>query len=280
MKNTLVRYLDFEINDEDPQLNIFTQRPVVVTDFEADPSQYMDMSVFTADTAQGSHVNREPTKCDSKENLNIFVFHDDSSFINFTVGTLRKKGVKIVDLPRYYDLQSLIPFLLLNDHSILLVTNPKKDVLPLLKSIIRTGVIWYKPPGGAIAARPIRINLTIWIFVDVVPWLEKLAKSNKGLKPNQPPKNINEISEKEYGDRGELMQLFDVVVDISQYTNLGIMGSKYLKYQEGYVLESLAAHLEGNDKLLSTGIVGKKGSLLYDYRGLKCACHESLLKNK
>jgi hypothetical protein len=42
----------------------------------------------------------------------------------------------------------------------------------------------------------------------------------------------------------------------------------------------LAAHLEGNDKLLSTGIEDKKGSLLYDYRGLKCACHESLLKNK
>ena len=144
----------------------------------------MDMSVYTADTVQGSHVNKETAKCDSKENLNVLAFHDDSSFINFTVKTLRKKGVKIVELPRHYDLPSLIPFLLLNDHSVLLVNNPKKELLPLLKSIIRTGVIWYKPPGGAIAARPIKINLTIWIFFDIVPWLEKLAKSNKGLKPN------------------------------------------------------------------------------------------------
>lgn len=144
----------------------------------------MDMSVFTGDTAQGSHVIKETVKCDPKENLNVFVFHDDSSYINFTINTLRKKGVKIVDLPRHYDVPSLIPFLLLNDHSVLLVTNPKKDILQLLKSIIRTGVIWYKPPGGSVAARPIKINLTIWIFVDVIPWLEKLAKTNKGLKPN------------------------------------------------------------------------------------------------
>lgn len=72
---------------------------------------------------------KETVKCDPKENLNVFVFHDDSSFINFTVNTLRRKGVKIVDLPRHYDVPSLIPFLLLNDHSVLLVTNPKKDIL-------------------------------------------------------------------------------------------------------------------------------------------------------
>jgi len=55
------------------------------------------------------------------------------------------------------------------------------------------------------------------------------------------------------------------------------MGSKYLKYQEGYILESLAAHLEGNDKLLSASEEDKKVNLLYDYRGLKCACNHSLL---
>lgn len=58
------------------------------------------------------------------------------------------------------------------------------------------------------------------------------------------------------------------------------MGSKYLKYQEGYVLESLAAHLEGNDKLLSNSEDRKNNNLLYDYRGLKCACNESILAKK
>ena len=84
-----------------------------------------------------------------KDYMNILIFHDDSSFMNFTEQSLKKKGIKIVSFPTTYDLQSIVPFLLLNDHSILLVRNPKKDVLPLLKSIIRYGVIWYKPPAGA-----------------------------------------------------------------------------------------------------------------------------------
>ena len=67
--------------------------------------------------------------------------------------------------------------MLLNDHSILLVKNPKKDMLPTLKSLIRTGVIWYKTPGTI--PKPMKINVTIWVFYDVVPWLEKLNKFNK-----------------------------------------------------------------------------------------------------
>lgn len=71
-----------------------------------------------------------------------------------------------------------------------------------------------------------------------------------------------------------------MVVDVSQYSNLEIMGSKYLKYQEGYVLESLAAHLEGNDKFLSSGEGDQKSKLLYDFRDLKCSCQESLIARK
>jgi hypothetical protein len=59
---------------------------------------------------------------------------------------MRNKGVKIIDFPSNYDLKSIIPFILLNDHSILLVKNPNKDVIPLFKSIVKTGLLWYKSP--------------------------------------------------------------------------------------------------------------------------------------
>jgi hypothetical protein len=89
--------------------------------------------VYTADTNYGSYVQQENfAKNSVRENLNVLTFHDDSCYINFTINGLRKKGVKIVDFPQYYDLQSIVPFVLLNDHSILVVRNPKKDVLKLL----------------------------------------------------------------------------------------------------------------------------------------------------
>lgn len=141
--------------------------------------------------------------------------------MNFTAQSLKNKGIKIVNFPTTYDLQSIVPFLLLNDHSILLVRNPKKDVLPLLKSIIKYGVIWYKPPAGGGSsgqtpnAKPIRVNFTVWIFIDVLPWLEKLNRAQNAKKAAQPPKKVKDICEKEYGDRGELLQLFDIVIDIS-----------------------------------------------------------------
>jgi hypothetical protein len=71
------------------------------------------------------------------------------------------------------------------------VRNPKKDVLPILKSIMRTGVIWYKPVGAI--PKPMKINITIWVFFDIIPWLEKLNKFNKKLKQNQPEKKIKEM---------------------------------------------------------------------------------------
>ena len=53
--------------------------------------------------------------------MNQLVFHDDSSYmVGYLINSLRKKGVKIVDLPTFYDAKTIIPFLLLNDHCILL----------------------------------------------------------------------------------------------------------------------------------------------------------------
>ena len=59
---------------------------------------------------------------------------------------------------------------------------------------------------------------------------------------------VKEIFESVYGNEGrEIMKLFDVVMDASQYSNIEIMGSRYLKYQENFILESFAQHLEGNE---------------------------------
>lgn len=90
------------------------------------------------------------------------------------------------------------------------------------------GFITYKPVGGQ--PRPMKVNITLWVFYDIVPWMEKLKKFNKKLRPNEPEKKIKEICHTEFGDNGHLLSLFDLVLDISQYSNLEIMGQKYLKY--------------------------------------------------
>jgi hypothetical protein len=72
------------------------------------------------------------------------LMYDDATYLNFLIQTLRGKGVRIVDFPTIYDHSSVIPFLLVNDHSIIVVRNPKKDILALLKLIMRRGCIFFK----------------------------------------------------------------------------------------------------------------------------------------
>ena len=82
MKNTLVKYLDFEV--EDPIMTTQVQ----MIDAEA------DLSVCTPESAFESTQTPQ-----NQEYLNLLIFHDDSSYMSFMVKTLRKKGVKIVDFP-------------------------------------------------------------------------------------------------------------------------------------------------------------------------------------
>jgi hypothetical protein len=85
MKNTLVKYLDYEV--EDP--NFQTQAPVIDQDQEL-------TSVMTPDSVNVEQPNQGPM---NQEYLNLIVFHDDPSFMNFTVKSLVKKGVKVVQFP-------------------------------------------------------------------------------------------------------------------------------------------------------------------------------------
>jgi hypothetical protein len=80
----------------------------------------------------------------SRENVNVLYLYDDATYLDFLVQTLKGKGVRIVDFPTIHDPSSLVPFLLVNDHSILVVRNPRKDILPTLKLIMRKGILFYK----------------------------------------------------------------------------------------------------------------------------------------
>lgn len=163
MKNTLVKYLDYEVNETNPDLNFRqTQQHVIEPD--------MEYSVCTPDSISCASVPSLPTLQEEKTSLNMLVFHDDSTYqLSFLKKSLTKKGVKIVDFPGCYDVKSIVPFLLLNDHSILLVKNPKKDILPILKTIMRYGVIFYSANGQP--PKPIKLNITVWVYFDIVPHL-------------------------------------------------------------------------------------------------------------
>jgi hypothetical protein len=72
-------------------------------------------------------------------------------------------------LPATYDATNLLPFLLINDHSILVIRHPRKDVASIVKQLIGSG----KFQGQT-------LNLTIWVVIDITFWLGKLIPA-KGI---------------------------------------------------------------------------------------------------
>jgi hypothetical protein len=115
----------------------------------------------------------------SRENLNVLLMYDDAVYVDFLIQSMRAKGVRIVNFPTISDHASIIPFLLSNDHSIVVFRNPKKELLPMLKMIIRRGAVKYK--------EPINVNLTIWVLIDVLNYIEKGVKN---VNEKRPPKKL------------------------------------------------------------------------------------------
>ena len=154
-----MKYLDFESSESNPLIQAGTQ-PVVIQREMAEISQ-TELSVCTPLTEQpaGSAFS-----CNSRENLHLLMITDDMSFINAQINILKQRGVKIANFPSMYDISILMPFLLINDHSILIVKNPRKDILGILKQIIRSGQ--YNKQ---------KINLTIWVIIDITIWLDKMV---------------------------------------------------------------------------------------------------------
>ena len=115
----------------------------------------------------------------SRENLNVLLMYDDAVYVDFLIQSMRAKGVRIMNFPTISDHPSIIPFLLSNDHSIVVFRNPKKELLPMLKMIIRRGAVKYK--------EPINVNLTIWVLIDVLTYIEKGVKN---ANEKRPPKKL------------------------------------------------------------------------------------------
>jgi len=112
---------------------------------------------------------------------------------------------------------------------------------------MRFGVIQYSSNAGPaannnnVAGKPIKVNITVWVYFDIVPHLAALNKPNK-RSSNTTDRKVKEVFEKEYGQEGrEFLNLFEVVLDCTQFSNLEIMGSRFLKYQENFIIESFAA---------------------------------------
>jgi hypothetical protein len=87
----------------------------------------------------------------------------------------------------------------------------------MLKMIIRRGTIKYR--------EPINVNLTIWVLIDVLTYVEKGVKN---ANEKRPPKKLQELIFKDYGV--DFPSLFDIAIDISQYSNVETLGTDYLKF--------------------------------------------------
>ena len=112
-------------------------------------------------------------------------------------------------MPTTYSTDQLLTFLQINDHSILVIRQPKKDLIPLIHSlIVRQG---YKGQT---------LNITVWVLIDATVYLDKLViRKEKVAK-----KSIKQMIDKDYGV--EFAKLFDLVFDTSLVSNEGLFGNR------------------------------------------------------
>eukprot|EP00347_Sterkiella_histriomuscorum_P018336 403345893 len=251
MKNTLVKFLEHDSKEEQPDLKIWTQQ-LYVQDLNPEVMSHEDLYTVFTPLAHEEDSTEILSQSTGRENINLLFVNDDSEHFNSLTSTLKCKGVKVVEFPSTYDAQTTIPFLLMNDHSIIVFKNPKKDILNLLKLIMRKGVIFFKQQN-----QPIRVNLTIWVFLDAIQLLDKI----KGPKKSQ--KNLTELILKEYGS--DFINLFDIAIEISNYSQVEVLGTDYLKYTDNLVLDRLSINLDQN-------IPQFKKDLLFEFKDLKCFC--------
>jgi hypothetical protein len=103
MKNSLIKYLDYESSD----------RPRVPTETQ-----------FKSEESEST----SEVPPNARQNMHMLIVTDDMGIVDHSIQTLKSRGVRIVQLPSAYDMANLLPFLLINDHSILVIRHPHKDV--------------------------------------------------------------------------------------------------------------------------------------------------------
>lgn len=68
-------------------------------------------------------------------------------------------------------------------------------------------------PTGSQTATPIQVNITVWVYFDVTPLLDKLLKPVK-KNNSSVERKVKEVFEKEYGSEGrDFLNLFEVCLD-------------------------------------------------------------------
>ena len=75
--------------------------------------------------------------------------------------------------------------------------------------------------------------MTLWVFLDVTIYLDKLVNLGSTVgdacyNTKKPKRTVKDIIDKEFTI--EFCQLFDIIVDVTQISNLSLLGSKYLRH--------------------------------------------------
>lgn len=112
------------------------------------------------------------------------------------------------------------------------------------------------------------MNITIWVLIDIIGYIDK---GQKGASEKKPPKKIQEMVVKDYGI--DFHTLFDIVSDISQYSNVDVLGTDYLKFQDNMMLDRFSLHLDQNL------IEPSSSRQLFTYKEMKCLCKKNHLKH-
>jgi hypothetical protein len=158
---------------------------------------------------------------------------------------------------------------LINDHSIVVIRNPRKDVLSPLKQLIRAG----KYNGQ-------KLNVTVWVVVDITCWLDKLIPTGGISERNRKArKTVKDVIDKEFTI--DFALIFDLVLDVSQHSNTGLLGPRFLMHQENYMVDKFLQNFQEPSCLPSeetTRKVKEKG--VFQYRAMKCYCHASVPKKE
>jgi len=137
--------------------------------------------------------------------------------------------------------------------------------VPLLKQVIRAGKYQKQ-----------RLNLTIWVIIDVTVWLDKLVVTGRKAK-----KTVKDMLDKEYSI--DFCNLFDICLDVTQFSNSEVLGKRYLSHQENYMVSAFVNNLEEPPSAKAAAITNTSRSTtptMFDYRELKCYCTSSLIKDK
>lgn len=122
----------------------------------------------------------------------------------------------------------------------------------MLKLLMKKGILFYKK------SQPIKVNITLWIIIDIHPFIEKQKNiEKKGIK------KIQELALKDYGV--DFPNYFDIIIDTSKYSNVDILGTEYLRFQDNLILDRFTQNI-------ASDFIETNTDFVFDFKELKCNC--------